>query len=73
MKMFLTRMGFKSKIIVTGDVTQIDLRRDQKSGLIQAVSLLRSIDEIAFIEMTTADVVRHPLVAKILEKYEAKE
>jgi phosphate starvation-inducible PhoH-like protein len=66
-------MGFKSKIIVTGDVTQIDLRRDQKSGLIQAVSLLRSIDEIAFIEMTTADVVRHPLVAKILEKYEAKE
>lgn len=73
MKMFLTRMGFKSKIIVTGDVTQIDLRRDQKSGLIQAVSLLKSIDEIAFIEMTIADVVRHPLVAKILEKYEAKE
>jgi phosphate starvation-inducible protein PhoH and related proteins len=73
MKMFLTRMGFKSKIIVTGDVTQIDLRRDQKSGLIQAVNLLKSIDEIAFIEMTTADVVRHPLVAKILEKYEAKE
>jgi phosphate starvation-inducible protein PhoH and related proteins len=73
MKMFLTRMGFKSKIIVTGDITQIDLRRDQHSGLIQAVSLLRSIDEIAFVEMTIADVVRHPLVAKILEKYEAKE
>jgi phosphate starvation-inducible PhoH-like protein len=72
MKMFLTRMGFKSKIIVTGDITQIDLRRDQQSGLIQAVGLLKSIDEIAFVEMTTADVVRHPLVAKILEKYEAK-
>jgi phosphate starvation-inducible PhoH-like protein len=73
MKMFLTRMGFKSKIIVTGDVTQIDLRRDQRSGLIQAANLLKSIEEIAFVEMTTADVVRHPLVAKILEKYEAKE
>lgn len=73
MKMFLTRMGFRSKIIVTGDITQIDLRKDQRSGLIQAVSLLKSIDEIAFVEMTTADVVRHPLVAKILEKYEAKE
>lgn len=73
MKMFLTRMGFKSKIIVTGDITQIDLRRDQKSGLIQAVSLLKSIEEIAFVEMTVADVVRHPLVARILEKYESKE
>jgi phosphate starvation-inducible protein PhoH and related proteins len=73
MKMFLTRMGFRSKIIVTGDITQIDLRKDQRSGLIQAVNLLKSIDEIAFVEMTTADVVRHPLVAKILEKYEAKE
>lgn len=73
MKMFLTRMGFKSKIIVTGDVTQIDLRRDQHSGLIQAVNLLKSIDEIAFVEMTIADVVRHPLVARILEKYEARE
>ncbi len=73
MKMFLTRMGFKSKIIVTGDITQIDLRKDQQSGLIQAVSLLKSIDEIAFVEMTVADVVRHPLVAKILEKYEMKE
>lgn len=73
MKMFLTRMGFKSKIIVTGDITQIDLRKDQQSGLIQAVKLLKSIDEIAFVEMTVADVVRHPLVAKILEKYEMKE
>jgi phosphate starvation-inducible protein PhoH and related proteins len=73
MKMFLTRMGFRSKIIVTGDITQIDLRKDQRSGLIQAVNLLKSIDEIAFVEMTTADVVRHPLVAKILEKYDAKE
>jgi phosphate starvation-inducible protein PhoH and related proteins len=73
MKMFLTRMGFKSKIIVTGDITQIDLRRDQHSGLIQAVKLLKSIEEIAFVEMTVADVVRHPLVARILEKYESKE
>jgi phosphate starvation-inducible PhoH-like protein len=73
MKMFLTRMGFKSKIIVTGDITQIDLRKDQSSGLIQAIKLLKSIDEIAFVEMTVADVVRHPLVAKILEKYETKE
>ncbi len=73
MKMFLTRMGFKSKIVVTGDITQIDLRKDQQSGLIQAVGLLKSVEEIAFVEMTTADVVRHPLVAKILEKYESKE
>ena len=71
MKMFLTRIGFGSKAVVTGDVTQIDLQRSQKSGLIDAVQVLKDVRGIAFTHFTSADVVRHPLVARIVDAYEA--
>ena len=70
MKMFLTRMGEDSKIFITGDVTQTDLPKKVTSGLVQALSLLRSIPEIAILEMAADDVVRHPLVKKIVQAYE---
>jgi len=70
MKMFLTRIGFGAKAVVTGDVTQIDLGRGQKSGLVEARHILRDVRGIAFTEFTAADVVRHPLVARIVEAYE---
>ena len=73
MKMFLTRIGFDSKVIVTGDSTQKDLPADQKSGLEVAKEVLRNIEDIAFCELTGADVVRHPLVQKIVEAYDAYE
>jgi len=73
MKMFLTRIGFGSKAVVTGDVTQIDLQRGQKSGLIDAVKVLQDVRGIAFSQFTSADVVRHPLVARIVDAYEAAE
>ena len=73
MKMFLTRIGFDSKVIVTGDSTQKDLPADQKSGLEVAKEVLRNIEDIAFCELTGADVVRHPLVLKIVEAYDAYE
>jgi phosphate starvation-inducible PhoH-like protein len=71
MKMFLTRIGFGSKAVVTGDVTQIDLERNQKSGLVDAVQVLKNVRGIAFTHFTSADVVRHPLVARIVDAYEA--
>jgi phosphate starvation-inducible PhoH-like protein len=71
MKMFLTRIGFGSKAVVTGDVTQIDLQRTQKSGLVDAVEILEKVRGIAFTHFTSADVVRHPMVARIVEAYEA--
>jgi len=71
MKMFLTRIGFGSKAVVTGDVTQIDLQRTQKSGLVDAVQILRNVRGIAFTNFTSADVVRHPLVARIVDAYDA--
>jgi phosphate starvation-inducible protein PhoH and related proteins len=71
MKMFLTRIGFGSKAVVTGDVTQIDLQRTQKSGLVDAVNVLKNVRGIAFTHFTSADVVRHPLVARIVDAYEA--
>jgi phosphate starvation-inducible PhoH-like protein len=71
MKMFLTRIGFGSKAVVTGDVTQIDLQRTQKSGLVDAVQILENVRGIAFTHFTSADVVRHPLVARIVDAYEA--
>ena len=71
MKMFLTRIGFGSKAVVTGDVTQIDLQRTQKSGLVDAVHILKKVRGIAFTHFTSADVVRHPLVARIVDAYEA--
>jgi len=71
MKMFLTRIGFGSKAVVTGDVTQIDLQRSQRSGLIDAVEILRDVRGIAFCHFSSADVVRHPLVARIVDAYAA--
>ncbi len=70
MKMFLTRIGFVAKAVVNGDVTQIDLGRGQKSGLIEARRILAGVRGIAFTEFTAADVVRHPLVARIIDAYE---
>jgi phosphate starvation-inducible protein PhoH and related proteins len=73
MKMFLTRIGFGSKAVVTGDVSQIDLPRGTESGLIQADQVLRRVKGIAFTHFTAADVVRHPLVARIVRAYEAAQ
>ena len=73
MKMFLTRIGFDSKVIVTGDSTQKDLPADQRSGLDVAKEVLQGIEDIAFCELTGADVVRHPLVQKIVQAYDAYE
>ncbi len=70
MKMFLTRIGFGAKAVVNGDVTQIDLGRGQKSGLVEARRILAGVRGIAFTEFTAADVVRHPLVARIIDAYE---
>jgi phosphate starvation-inducible protein PhoH and related proteins len=70
MKMFLTRIGFGTKAVITGDVTQIDLGRGQKSGLIEAQRVLSGVRGIAFTRFTSADVVRHPLVQKIIDAYE---
>jgi phosphate starvation-inducible PhoH-like protein len=70
MKMFLTRIGFGTKAVITGDVTQIDLARGQKSGLIEARRVLAEVRGIAFTDFTSADVVRHPLVQKIISAYE---
>jgi phosphate starvation-inducible protein PhoH and related proteins len=71
MQMFLTRLGFGSKVVVTGDVTQIDLPRDQASGLIQVQDILGTIDGIAFIRFGHEDVVRHKLVQSIVEAYKS--
>jgi phosphate starvation-inducible PhoH-like protein len=70
MKMFLTRIGFGSKAVITGDVTQIDLQRHQKSGLVDACQVLRNVRGIAFNQFTSIDVVRHPLVGRIVDAYE---
>jgi phosphate starvation-inducible protein PhoH and related proteins len=69
MHMFLTRLGFGSKIVVTGDVTQVDLPRDQASGLIRVREILRRVDGIEFVELGNQDVVRHVLVQRIVEAY----
>ncbi len=69
MKMFLTRIGYGSKAIVTGDITQIDLPRDKRSGLKETMKILRGIDGIAFCNFTEKDVVRHPLVQEIIKAY----
>jgi phosphate starvation-inducible protein PhoH and related proteins len=73
MKMFLTRMGFNSKMVVTGDVTQIDLHRHVTSGLVHSIDVLSGIREIALVQLTSMDVVRNPLVQKIIEAYQADE
>jgi phosphate starvation-inducible PhoH-like protein len=73
MKMFLTRIGFGAKAVVTGDVSQIDLPKGMASGLVEAERVLRAVRGIAFTRFTSADVVRHPLVARIVEAYEAAQ
>jgi phosphate starvation-inducible PhoH-like protein len=70
MKMFLTRIGFGSKAVVTGDVTQVDLHKTQRSGLVDAVHVLKDVRGIAFTQFSSADVVRHPLVGRIVDAYE---
>jgi len=72
MKMFLTRIGFGTRAVITGDVTQIDLARGQKSGLVDAREVLDQVSGIAFTLFTSEDVVRHPLVARIVNAYEAR-
>jgi phosphate starvation-inducible protein PhoH and related proteins len=69
MKMFLTRLGFNSKMVITGDITQIDLPRDNTSGLVQVGEILEEIDDIAFVRFGGEDVVRHKLVQRIVEAY----
>ena len=73
MKMFLTRMGFGSKIVITGDITQIDLPADKVSGLREAMRVLKGVDDIAIMRLTESDVVRHALVQKIIKAYEVDE
>ena len=73
MKMFLTRMGFGSRIVITGDVTQIDLPSDKISGLKEAVRVLAGVEDIAICHLTGADVVRHVIVQRIIKAYEADE
>jgi len=70
MKMFLTRLGENSKMVITGDVTQIDLPLNNKSGLVDAVNNLKKVKDISFVNLTDKDVVRHPLVQKIIKAYE---
>ena len=71
MKMFLTRIGFGSKAVVTGDVSQVDLPRTQLSGLVDAERVLKRVNGIAITRLTSIDVVRHPLVARIVDAYDA--
>ena len=73
MKMFLTRIGFGTKAVITGDITQIDLPKHQKSGLVEAQKILKNVKGLAFTQFLSADVVRHPLVQKIVNAYEDYE
>ena len=67
--MFLTRMGFHSKVVITGDITQIDLPGSRRSGLIEALEILDGVDGISFVHFTPRDVVRHRLVQKVVDCY----
>jgi len=73
MKMFLTRIGYGSTAVVTGDMTQIDLPRHQKSGLKDAIEVLKDVKGISFTFFDARDVVRHPLVAKIVQAYDRRD
>ena len=73
MKMFLTRIGFSSRAVVTGDITQIDLPRDRQSGLVESVDVLSGIEGIKFIRFSEVDIVRHKLIQEIIKAYELKE
>lgn len=70
MKMFLTRLGFNSIAVITGDITQVDLPAEKRSGLVTAMKVLEGINDIAFVKFTERDVVRHPLVSKIVKAYD---
>jgi phosphate starvation-inducible PhoH-like protein len=72
MKMFLTRLGFDSKAVITGDVTQVDLPPGQRSGLVEAAEILKNVRGISFCRFTRDDVVRHPLVQQIIDAYESR-
>ena len=69
-RMFLTRMGWNTKMIITGDMTQIDLPRSQKSGLVEALEILRDVEGIGIVELNRKDIVRHKLVTRIVNAYE---
>ena len=73
MKMFLTRLGFNSKIVITGDITQIDLPQDKVSGLKDAIRILDKVPDIAICRLSASDVVRHALVQKIVAAYDSYE
>jgi len=73
MKMLLTRIGFDSKAVITGDITQIDLPTEKRSGLVEAANILESIEGIDFLHFTEEDVVRHPLVQAIIRAYDRLE
>lgn len=73
MKMFLTRLGFNSRAVITGDVTQVDLPPEKKSGLVHAADILAGVDDVGFCRFSPKDVVRHPLVAKIIAAYDVDE
>ena len=71
--MFLTRMGWNTKMIITGDMTQIDLPRPQKSGLVEALHILNGVEGIGFVTLDRSDIVRHKLVTRIVNAYEAHD
>jgi phosphate starvation-inducible PhoH-like protein len=71
MKMFLTRLGFNSRMVVTGDITQIDLPTDQRSGLVVVKDILEEVQDISFVRVGGEDVVRHKLVQRIVAAYDA--
>lgn len=73
MKMFLTRLGFGSKIVVTGDITQIDLPDGKKSGLVEVIKILKNVDDIKTVKFIEKDVVRHKLVQDIIKAYDKYE
>ena len=73
MKMFLTRMGFGSKVVITGDITQIDLPADKTSGLKEAMEVLKDVEGVGICKLTQEDVVRHVMVQRIIEAYDRYE
>ena len=73
MKMFLTRLGFGSKMIINGDVTQIDLPRGTRSGLIHSTKILNNVSGVGLVHFSTSDVIRHPLVGEVIKAYETEE
>ena len=70
-RMFLTRMGWNTKMIITGDMTQVDLPREHQSGLREAIRILKGVEGISFVELNKKDIVRHKLVTRIVNAYEA--